>query len=237
MGDTDRGSGIGFLSKRLWSSGSAAGLLEWRPLYNSNELGTFFSYMSTNPKSMSNSTKAIPTDPDAPESSNSKLPEPELHRYYEHHGFHHFAARAAVLLGSSGVFLAATAIVVLWAATGPYFHFSDTWQLVINTSTTVVTFLMVFLIQNTQNRDARALHLKLDEIIRAHRFAHNEMIDIERLTDKELEHLAEHYEQIREASEARKSSRREKHSQEKHAGEEQQGTPKRAKQGEQRKAG
>ena len=189
------------------------------PVYNSNTPGNFFSYMSTNPKSISNNAKAVPagdrktvsTDPNSPQAAKSKLPEPELHRYYEHHGFHHFAARAATLLGSSSAFLAATAVVALWAATGPYFHFSDTWQLVINTSTTVVTFLMVFLIQNTQNRDARALHLKLDEIIRALHSAHNEMIDIERLSDQELEHLAEHYEHIRKVSEARKSFREQKH--------------------------
>jgi low affinity Fe/Cu permease len=96
---------------------------------------------------------------------------------------------------------------VLWAAPGPHFHFSEVWQMVINTSTTIITFLMVFLIQNTQNRDARALHLKLDEVIRALHTAHNEMIDIERLSDQELEHLAKHYEKIRQVSEHRKSSR------------------------------
>ena len=114
-------------------------------------------------------------------------------------------------MGSSPMFSAALALIVIWGVTGPYFHFSDTWQLVINTATTVITFLMVFLIQNTQNRDARALHLKMDEVIRALHTARNEMIDIERLSDQELEHLSEHYEHIRKASEARKSARREKH--------------------------
>ncbi len=84
------------------------------------------------------------------------------------------------------------------------FHYSDTWQLVINTATTIVTFLMVFLIQNTQNRDAKAIHLKLDEIIRSIRHAHNEMIDIEKLSDPELEELAKRYEAFREESERRR---------------------------------
>jgi len=95
-------------------------------------------------------------------------------------------------------------IVVGWAATGPLFRYSDTWQLVINTATTVVTFLMVFVIQNTQNRDARAIHLKLDEIIRAIDVARNDMIDIERLSDRELEVLSRKFEHIRQASESRK---------------------------------
>ena len=88
-----------------------------------------------------------------------------------------------------------------WAITGPYFHYSDTWQLVVNTATTVVTFLIVFLIQNTQNRDAKAIHLKLDEIIRSIHRAHNEMIDIEKLSDEELEGLSGEYEQIRKEGE------------------------------------
>jgi low affinity Fe/Cu permease len=100
-------------------------------------------------------------------------------------------------MGSSGMFVIAVAGVVIWGLTGPHFHYSDTWQLVINTSTTIITFLMVFLIQNTQNRDARALQLKLDEIIRSHKPARNEMINIEKLSDAELEELAKHYQQIR----------------------------------------
>lgn len=98
--------------------------------------------------------------------------------------------------------------IIGWAVAGPYFHYSDTWQLVVNTATTVVTFLIVFLIQNTQNRDAKAIHLKLDEIIRSIHPAHNEMIDIEKLSDEELERLSAQYEQIRKECEARESERK-----------------------------
>ncbi len=110
-------------------------------------------------------------------------------------------------MGSSPAFLAAIGMLVLWAVVGPHFHFSDTWQIIINTATTIITFLMVFLIQNTQNRDARALHLKLDEIIRALRSAHNEMIDVERLSDVELERLAKRYERLRQATANQRSFR------------------------------
>ena len=95
-------------------------------------------------------------------------------------------------------------IIIAWAAVGPYFRYSDTWQLVVNTATTIVTFLMVFLIQNTQNRDARAIHLKLDEIIRAIHPARNEMINIEKLSDDELEMLSRSFERIRMECESRK---------------------------------
>ncbi len=111
--------------------------------------------------------------------------------------FSRFAASTSAVMGSSGVFLIAVGGVVVWGLTGPYFRYSDSWQLVINTSTTIITFLMVFLIQNTQNRDARALQLKLDEIIRSNNLAHNEMINIEKLSDGELEALALHYQKIR----------------------------------------
>jgi low affinity Fe/Cu permease len=122
-------------------------------------------------------------------------------------GFQFFAAKASYLVGTKWAFAAAIALIVGWAASGPYFHYSDTWQLVVNTATTVVTFLIVFLIQNTQNRDARAIHLKLDEIIRSIHPAHNEMIDIEKLSDEELERLSSQYEQIRKECEARNSER------------------------------
>ncbi len=106
--------------------------------------------------------------------------------------------------GSAWTFLFAVTLVVVWAALGPHYHYSDTWQLVINTGTTIVTFLMVFLIQNTQNRDARALHLKLDELIRSVHAAHNEMINIEKLSDEELAVLAKKYEAIRGEFELRR---------------------------------
>src|SRR5438132_8518896 len=118
-------------------------------------------------------------------------------------GFQVFAATASRLVGTKWAFAAAIALIVGWAVAGPYFHYSDTWQLVVNTATTVVTFLIVFLIQNTQNRDAKAIHLKLDEIIRAIELAHNEMIDIEKLSDEELEKMAATYERLRGEYESR----------------------------------
>ncbi|HVZ17546.1 MAG TPA: low affinity iron permease family protein [Terriglobales bacterium] len=114
------------------------------------------------------------------------------------------ASRVAMATGSAWTFLFAVTLVVVWAALGPHYHYSDTWQLVINTGTTIVTFLMVFLIQNTQNRDARALHLKLDELIRSVHAAHNEMINIEKLSDEELAVLAKKYEAIRGEFELRR---------------------------------
>ena len=118
-------------------------------------------------------------------------------------GFHIFATHAANWVGSKWAFLVAILIIVFWLVSGPYFHYSDTWQLIINTGTTVVTFLVVFLIQNTQNRDARAIHLKLDEIIQSIDQAHNEMIDIEHLSDEELQELADKYQKVREECENR----------------------------------
>ncbi len=109
-----------------------------------------------------------------------------------------FASKAAKMVGSYWAFLLALLIVIIWGITGPMFHYSDTWQLVINTGTTIVTFLMVFLIQNTQNRDAKAMHLKLDELISSLKAAHNEMIDIEDLTDQQLEEIAAHYRKKKE---------------------------------------
>ena len=100
-----------------------------------------------------------------------------------------FARKTSNILGSAWAFVVAILIIVVWAATGPIFQYSDTWQLVINTGTTIVTFLMVFLIQNTQNRDSAALHLKLDELIRVNEAARNKLLDLEDLTEAELEHL------------------------------------------------
>jgi low affinity Fe/Cu permease len=117
--------------------------------------------------------------------------------------FGRFAAQSSHYLGSRWAFVAAIGVILIWAVTGPIFHFSDTWQLVINTGTTIVTFLMVFLIQNTQNRDARAIHLKLNELIHGVDKAKNRMIDVENLSDLELDELAKTYEKIRTSAEQR----------------------------------
>lgn len=119
--------------------------------------------------------------------------------------FHTFAGRASLLVGSKWAFTSAVLIILFWGISGPYFHFSDTWQLVVNTATTIVTFLIVFLIQNTQNRDARAIHLKLDEIIHALKGARNEMIQIENLSDADLETISKNFEKIRAECERRTS--------------------------------
>jgi low affinity Fe/Cu permease len=117
--------------------------------------------------------------------------------------FGRFAAVASGWLGSKWAFCGAILIIAVWAAAGPAFHYSDTWQLVINTGTTIVTFMMVFLIQNTQNRDARAINLKLNELIRALDKARDQMIDIENLSDLELDELQARYEAIRKACDER----------------------------------
>lgn len=103
--------------------------------------------------------------------------------------FHRFAARIAEWSGTPGAFLLAFSVVAAWIVTGPLFGFSNTWQLVINTATTIVTFLMVFLIQNTQNRDAKALHLKLDELLRGVEGARTSLVDLEEDSDEDLETL------------------------------------------------
>ena len=115
--------------------------------------------------------------------------------------FRIFARRSSVMLGSAWAFAAALFVILVWLVTGPTFHFSDTWQLIINTGTTIVTFLMVFLIQNTQNRDAKAMHLKLDEIIRALKKARNEMVDLEDLSDEELDRLEDQFRRLRTKAE------------------------------------
>ena len=112
-----------------------------------------------------------------------------------------FANRSSHAVGHPIAFAAALVIVAAWALTGPLFQFSDTWQLIINTSTTIVTFLMVFLIQNTQNRDNHALQLKIDELIRATRGAHNVVLNLEELSDRELDLIQKKYAKL--ADEAR----------------------------------
>jgi low affinity Fe/Cu permease len=115
--------------------------------------------------------------------------------------FRLFARRSSAILGSPWAFAGAILIIVVWALTGPTFHFSDTWQLIINTGTTIVTFLMVFLIQNTQNRDAKAMHLKLDEIIRALGKARNELLDLEDLSDEEMKKIEQQFKELRQRAE------------------------------------
>lgn len=105
------------------------------------------------------------------------------------------------MLGSAWAFAGAVLVIAVWLLTGPTFHFSDTWQLIINTATTIITFLMVFLIQNTQNRDAKAVHLKLDEMIRALKGARNQLVDLEDLSDEELKKLEEQFQRLRKKSE------------------------------------
>ena len=124
--------------------------------------------------------------------------------------FGHFAAAASGWLGSKWAFIAAALVIVVWGVTGPVFHYSNTWQLIINTGTTIVTFLMVFLIQNTQNRDARAINLKLNELIRATDKARDQMIDIENLSDLELDELHAKYEKIKAACEGRKQANKQR---------------------------
>ena len=115
--------------------------------------------------------------------------------------FRLFANRSAVMLGSAWAFAAAVLAILVWILTGPTFHFSDTWQLIINTATTIITFLMVFLIQNTQNRDAKAMHLKLDELIRAVKGARNQLVDLESLSDEDLKQLEKQFRRLREQTE------------------------------------
>ena len=107
--------------------------------------------------------------------------------------FRKFAHKTSQIVGTSWVFFLAVLIIVVWGITGPMFHYSDTWQLVINTGTTIITFLMVFLIQNTQNRDAKAIHLKLDELIKGVKGARTGFVNLEELSDKELEQLQQEF--------------------------------------------
>ena len=107
--------------------------------------------------------------------------------------FEKFSNWATVATGSSGAFIAAMAVIIIWIVSGPVFHYSDTWQLVINTGTTIITFLMVFLIQKSQNKDSKAVHLKLNELLASHQGASNRMVNIEDLTEHELDQLYKFY--------------------------------------------
>ncbi len=124
-----------------------------------------------------------------------------------HERFHRFAWRVSERVGSPHAFRAAIGIVGAWAVTGPMFHYSDAWQLVINTGTTIVTFLMVFLIQATQNRDGRATQLKLDELIRSQKRARNVFADLEHATDEELAEFEREFVKIRARAAARQAAR------------------------------
>jgi low affinity Fe/Cu permease len=115
--------------------------------------------------------------------------------------FRIFARKSSRILGSAWAFVIAVLIIVVWGLTGPTFHYSDTWQLIINTGTTIVTFLMVFLIQNTQNRDAKAVHLKLDELLRAIRGARNELVDLEEMSDEDLKKLEQEFKSLHDQAE------------------------------------
>ncbi len=132
---------------------------------------------------------ALPVAPHSPK---------PVHSESMNEAFRRFAQQSAQILGSAWVFILAVLVIVVWGLTGPIFGFSDTWQLIINTGTTVVTFLMVFLIQNTQNRDARSLHLKLDELIRGVHGARTGLVALEELTDAELDDLQHQFDKIRE---------------------------------------
>jgi len=112
--------------------------------------------------------------------------------------FRRFSQKASEVVGSSWAFIVAVLLIVVWAVSGPFFHFSDTWQLIMNTITNIITFLMVFMIQSTQNRDAKAIHLKLDELIRSIEKARNNLVDLEDMSDDELEKLQEEFARFRE---------------------------------------
>lgn len=118
--------------------------------------------------------------------------------------FHRISVKISNKLGSASAFYIAVLVIITWALSGPLFHFSNTWQLVINTGTTIVTFLMVFVIQNTQNRDGKAMQLKLDELIKTNHGARSEFVDVEDLSDAELDELQEQFRQMHERLHARK---------------------------------
>ena len=120
-----------------------------------------------------------------------------------HDAFRQLARAVSNLVGTPGAFAVALMGVLLWLVSGPFFHYSDTWQLVINTATTIITFLVVFMIQNTQNRDSKAIHLKLDELLRAVEAARTRLVDLEDLPDEELARLETEFKRLRTSMEAR----------------------------------
>jgi low affinity Fe/Cu permease len=118
--------------------------------------------------------------------------------------FRRFSAYAASVLGSPWLFVINVVLILIWLVSGPFFHFSDTWQLLVNTATTVFTYLAVFLIQNTQNRDAKAVHLKLDELISSVAGARNRLVDLEDLSDEELADLQDQFRKLRQRAKQNK---------------------------------
>jgi low affinity Fe/Cu permease len=135
----------------------------------------------------------------------SKAPAAALKEHRSNSWFAHFANKGSMVAGRPATFAIAVSVVLVWAISGPLFDYSDTWQLVINTSTTIVTFLMVFLIQNTQNRDSGAIQIKLDELIHALRSTNNELLDLENLDEDSLEEIRQRY--IALAEKARKKKK------------------------------
>lgn len=123
--------------------------------------------------------------------------------------FEKFASWVICATGSSVAFIVAMAFIVVWACTGPMFHYSDTWQLIVNTSTTIITFLMVFLIQKSQNKDSKSIQLKLNELISATKMANNKLIGAEDLTEHELDTMHQYYSMLAEQTRRRRASRKE----------------------------
>lgn len=121
--------------------------------------------------------------------------------------FERFASWGAKAAGSTTAFLCAFSIIVLWAATGPFFNYSETWQLIINTGTTIITFLMVFLIQKSQNKDSLAIQMKLNELVASHELASNRMVDIENITEDELKVIQKYYSKLSELTQKSESLR------------------------------
>lgn len=126
-----------------------------------------------------------------------KIP-PPIKKNTINHLFRYFAEKTARIMGSPLVFFIAILLIIVWGITGFYFNFSDTWQLIINTGTTIATFIIVILIQNTQNRDSKAIHLKLDELVRGIKTTRNSLLEIEEQSDEEIDELKKEYKQLRE---------------------------------------
>ena len=118
--------------------------------------------------------------------------------------FHYFAKKSSQVIGRPWVFTVACIFIILWLVSGPFFGFSDTWQLIMNTATSIITFLIVFLIQNTQYRDSEAFHIKLDELLSVHKKADKSIINLEDLSDEQLKHLEEQYQRKRQKSKVKK---------------------------------